>query len=148
MCSSDLDSHMTGRLALGALASSAVFGMMNGGSAPEPIIMPGENPSRGVLGAVASGNLFTRADSEVSPEQMVAPDNQYDRMNPMHTGAAYAVRPNSYEIRGEVSTGSGLTTFGSYFNQLTGGNGRGVITINDQRRPITRNYVDRLLGEY
>jgi hypothetical protein len=145
---SRIDSHMTGKLALGALASAGLFGMMGGGADPEPIIMPGETPSSGVLGAVASGSLFSRRDPEISPEQIIAPDNQYDRMNPINMGAAYATRPNSYQIRGEVSSGMGLTSFGSYFNQLTGGNGRGVITINDQRRPITSNYVDRLLGEY
>ena len=145
---SKIDSHMTGRLALGALASAGLYGMMTGGVSPEPIIMPGESPSGRVMSDIASGNLFSRRDPEVSPEQMIAPNNQYDRMVPINTGTTYAVRPNSYQIRGEVSSGSGLATFGSYFNQLTGGNGRGVITINDQRRPITRNYVDRLLGEY
>jgi hypothetical protein len=145
---SKIDSHMTGRLALGALASAGVYGMMTGGVSPEPIIMPGETPNARVMSDIASGNLFNRRDPEVSPEQMVAPDNQYDRMVPINTGTAYAVRPNSYQIRGEVGSGAGLATFSSYFNQLTGGNGRGVITINDQRRPITRNYVDRLLGEY
>jgi hypothetical protein len=145
---SKMDSHMTGKLALGALASAGVFGMLGGGMSPEPIIMPGEQTSGAVMGGIASGNLFNRRDADVSPEQMVAPGNQYDRMAPINTGTAYAARPNSYQIRGEVGTGSGLASFSSYFNQLTGGTGRGVITINDQRRPITRNYVDRLLGEY
>ena len=145
---SKMDSHMTGKLALGALASAGLFGMMSGGMSPEPIIMPGESTSPSVMNGIASGNLFNRRDAEVSPEQMIAPGNQYDRMGPINSGTAYATRPNSYQLRGEVSSGSGLASFSSYFNQLTGGNGRGVISINDQRRPITRNYVDRLLGEY
>lgn len=145
---SKVDAHMTGKLAMGALASAVVFGMLNGGVAPEPIIMPGENVNSRVNSQIASGNLFSQGDPQVSPEASIAPGSQYGNMPPINTGATYATRPNSYQIRGEVSSGSGLSNFGSYFNQLTSGTGRGVITINDQRRPITRNYMDRMLGEY
>lgn len=143
-----IDAHMTGKLALGALVSASVFGMMNNGLSPEPIVMPGENPSPSLMSSIASGNLFDRRNAEVSPEQLAPVANQYDSMPPINSGTAYATGINSYQIRGETSNGSGLATFSSYFNQLSGGNGRGVISINDQRRPITRNYVDRLLGEY
>lgn len=144
---SKIDSRMTGTLAVGALAAAAMTGMMTGGVSPDPIIMPGENPSGAVLSGLASGKLFNRQDPQVSPEQMVAPGNQYGTMAPINTGETYATRPNSYQIRGEVSSGSGLSTFNSYFSQLTGGAGRGVLSINDQRRPITRNYIDRMIGE-
>ena len=145
---SKVDAHMTGRLALGAVGSAALLGMMSGGYSPEPIIMPGENPSGSVLDRISSGSVFNRADPDISPENLANVPTQYDRMTPINTGAMYATRPNAFQLRGEVSSASGLSTFGSYFGQLTNGAGRGVVTINDQRRPITPNYVDRLMGEY
>ena len=137
-----IGNHMMAPMALGVLGAVTVAGMMGGGLAPEPIIMPGEIPS----GSMSAGSLFNRRDPQVDPGSLGQQGSQYDTM-PGMVGETYAVRPNSYQIRGEVSSGSGLATFGSYFNQLSGGSGRGQITINDQRRPITRNYVDRLMGE-
>lgn len=143
---SRIDTHMTGKMAMGALASVALMGMVGNNTSPEPIIMPGENVSGGVLDSIRSGSLFDRKDPDISPEQFAPQPNQYDTMRPINTGVSYATRPNSYSIRGEVSSNSGLAQFSSYFNQLTGGMGRGNVSVNDQRRPITRNYVDRLLG--
>lgn len=144
----NIDSHMTGKLALAAVASAALFGMMSNGVSPEPIIMPGENPNSSVANLIRSGNLFNNVESDISPEEIAPVLNQYDRMAPINSNTTYATRPNSYQIRGEVSSNAGLSGFSSYFSQLTNGAGRGNLTINDQRRPITTNYVDRLLGEY
>ena len=57
-------------------------------------------------------------------------------------------RPGAYSIRGNVQHYAGLAEASNMIGQFTGGNAAGSIRINDSRRPITQNYVDRLLGEY
>lgn len=136
-----IGNHMLSPMVLGVLGAATITGMMSGGIAPEPIVMPGEIPT----GKLSAGSLFNRKDPNVAPEQLSVPGSQYDNM-PGAPGQAYATRLNSYQIRGDVSSSSGLATFGNYFNQLTGGTGRGIVSINDNRMPITRSYVDRLMG--
>ena len=57
-------------------------------------------------------------------------------------------RPSSYMIRGDLPSGVGLTGAMDFASSMTGGRIGGSVRINDTRRPITRSYTDRLMGEY
>jgi len=67
---------------------------------------------------------------------------------PINMGSTYMTRPSSYNISGNVHSGAGLENIANYIGTMTGQGAAGSIRINDSRRPITRSYVDRLMGEY
>jgi hypothetical protein len=130
----------------GVAASAAMFSMSRDFSGPEPLIMPGEMPSSSLVSKISSSR-FLESDPIIEPEQLAfsgAPNNNFPVIDQRQT---YLDRPNSYQIRGETSSPNGLNTFSNYFSALTNYQGRGFIRLNDTRRPITENYVDRLMGE-
>jgi len=144
-----LDNKSVGALALGAMGSLALMGIMgNQGYSNEPLIMPGEGRSPRTAGQVAAGNLFSSRQIGMNAEEM-ASRGSYATMNPvLEAGSTYVQKPNGYQIRGETNSGYGLGSLGNYWNQVSGGTGRGSLMVNDARRPITSAYTDRLMGEY
>ena len=56
--------------------------------------------------------------------------------------------PSSYQVRGQIHGEGGAARLSDYMSVISGGRASGSVSINDARRPITANYVDRLLGEY
>jgi len=146
---SKIDRRMTLPLAVGAGLSMLALGAMGSpGYAATPISVPGEATDPAVADAIARGNLFQGNDPQVTPESMQQ-EQGYAMMNsPINRGTTYMQRPGAYSIRGNVQHYAGLAEASNMIGQFTGGNAAGSIRINDSRRPITQNYVDRLLGEY
>lgn len=144
-----LDARLMGPLAIGigaSMAISSIFGYE--GYAPKPLVMPGEVVSPRVGEAIAMGNLFEQRNVGSTPEDFLPRSNQYDMINrPVDISATYMQRPNPYQVRGEVLSETGLSSMSTYMSLLAG-RGGGSITIHDDRRPITANYMDRMLGEY
>jgi len=60
----------------------------------------------------------------------------------------FMTAPTAYSVQGNVSSFSGLHAASAYLQQMTGGQAMGSIRVNDTRRPITKAYTDRFLGEY
>ena len=146
---SKIDKRMTLPIAIGAGLSMLAMGAMGSpGYAATPISVPGEATDPAVADAIARGNLFEGRDPQVAPESMQQ-EQGYAMMNsPINRGTTYMQRPGAYSIRGNVQHYAGLAEASNMISQFTGGNAAGSIRINDSRRPITQNYVDRLLGEY
>lgn len=146
-----LDRRATLPIALGFAGAVGVGALLGSeGYAPEPLTMPGERVDNRVSEAIASGNIFAQSTATgPSSQQMTNNRAEYDMMSkqilPRDT---YVSKPNSYQIRGQVYNDHGLGQVGSYINRISGGGGRGFMSINDNRRPITSAYVDRLMGEY
>lgn len=140
------DARMTKYGVAGVGASVLAMALLNNNVDSEPMSMIEENVDASVMDNIRNGNVFEE-DVTIDPQSLLSTDSGYPQ-NIMEAKSMYANRPNSYQIRGNVSTGTGLSNFSSYFSQLTGGQGKGIISINDNRMPITQNYVDRLLGEY
>ena len=143
-----LDSRAALPLAAGLVGSTLAMGILGDqGYSPDPIVGVGENVGPRVTQGIAQGNLFSYGQVGPSPDQMAHREANYAMMDrPINVGATYMTRPNGYQIRGETYSDSGLSTVTSYLNRL-GARG-GSLVINDQRRPITSSYVDRLMGEY
>jgi hypothetical protein len=143
-----VDARMAGLVTLGLGAGAALVGMS--GIDPHdstPIMAAGEMPSAYVQKGIGSFNLLDQSSAGHAGGGPVS--DPYDMINtPMNMGTTYVGRNNGYNIRGESGSMAGTGAVSSYLAQLTRGFGRGSIQINDMRRPITSNYVDRLTGEY
>lgn len=90
-------------------------------------------------------NLFAPRDVAVSLEAMntgQAPEITGRIINP---GTTYVKKRNGFTIRGSLDSTSGVGSLQSTI--MNSGNASGSIRINDNRRPITQNYIDRLTGE-
>lgn len=150
---SKLDRRIAAPLAVGAGAAMLALGAIGAPAySSTPLTGAGEVVGAGLQQQIAQGNLFRSPDPSVAPEALQprpAPD--YGMLNrPINVGSTHLERPSSYSIRGELQDPSGLQSAVGYINRLTGGAGgaAGSIRLNDTRRPITRSYVDRLMGEY
>ena len=142
-----IDGRMAGLVTLGLGAGAAIVGMVGAdGYDSAPLMAPGDMPSAYVQKGIGSFNLL---DSSPARSQQMPMSDPYDMINtPINTGTTYMSRNNGYNIRGETGNMGGIGKIGSYLSTLTRQSGRGSITVNDQRRPITSNYMDRAMGEY
>lgn len=136
-----IDANVTKNFALGLGAAALVTSLLRENELPAPLMMPGE------MGISNNSSIIPNDDITISPEAMGTVPSNYDEVPPINSGRTYINKQNAYQVRSEVTSSRGITSIMSYFNNLTNGSGRGIVTINDQRRPITPNYVDRLLGE-
>lgn len=146
-----VDRRMTVPIAIGAAASMLALGAVGAPAyASESLSMPGEHTSPQVQQAIAQGGLFQSQGGRVSPEQLGGrPSSDHGMLDrPINSGSTYMERPSSYNIYGKVPNGAGISSAAGYIGAMTGSRATGSIKINDTRRPITRSYVDRLMGEY
>ena len=145
----NMDRKTQGLLAMGGMAALGVGALIsNEGYGATPIVGDMETIGASTRGAIAAGSLLGQQGSQgPSPEQMQQSIDPYAMMGrPINTPTTYMNKGSSYQVRGEVNSGGGLGTINNYMNTL-GGSG-GSIRINDARRPITQNYLDRLSGDY
>jgi hypothetical protein len=134
-----------------AIAGTGVLGaaMMGGGHAPEPLTMPGEYVPPRVRDSIKTSSMFGPRATGPSPEQMSAAPNHYAMMDaPVNIPASYVPGGSSYSIAGTIPSATGMSNLNNYMSTLNSGGIGGSIRINDNRRPITQNYLDRLAGEY
>jgi hypothetical protein len=139
------DKRLLGPLALGvagALAMGAAMG--TDGYSPSPMVMPGEVIRPQVRQQIATGGLFQASKAAPPVESLNQPANNYANIGnrPINASTAYFSRQNAYSMRGEITNLSGISMMSDYMRS-TGS--RGSVTINDNRRPITANYIDRLM---
>ena len=141
-------SNRTMGIAAAGLGASALLGsMLMGNNQPEPLM----SSSGGSLmrDSMTTGGMLRGDQVGPRPENMSRPSDPYAMMNrPINTGTMFSTMPTSYAVHGQIPSSGGINNFSPYMQGMTGGNAGGSIRINDGRRPITSNYVDRLLGEY
>lgn len=143
--SAKLNKQALAPVALGMLGSVMLSGLMgDDGYAPEPLTMPGEVISPRVGEAIANGTLFNGPQVGPTPQDLGGPPapRMESVINP---GATYMAGQNAYQVRGEVNSAYGLGPASGMMQRMTGGGGS--VTINDRRRPLTANYLDRILGD-
>lgn len=135
---SNLDKKTMGIAAAGVMGSLAVLGIINHeGYAPRPMVMPGEQVDPNIRQMINQGTLF----------QPSGVPSQYAQAQPNMTPTVYQTAPNSYQVRGQIPSTGGAGMAANYLGTLPGGT-RGSIMVNDQRRAITPNFLDRASGEY
>jgi hypothetical protein len=136
-----------GLAAMGIAGSMATLGVISGqGYAAEPLTVEGEVIPNQVQNAIAASRVMQRPDHGPSPQQLSPIGNQYGMMDrTINPRTTYMRPPNSYQIRGQISSESGMGQINSFMHRLSGNGIGGSVRINDTRRPITQNYVDRLL---
>ena len=119
----------------------------------------------GILGAAAIGSAIMQ--DQYSPQSMYLPEPPRIQDPPsvmpggsgevdayatagrvLNTPSTYLPASNSYSIRGTLSNLGSAGAMGGYLSNASRGNLSGSLRINDTRRPITSNYLDRLTGEY
>ena len=147
---SKIDKRMAAPVAIGAAASMFAMGAIGTpGYAATPLSVEGEYVSPQVSDAISSGSLFANRPVSIEPGSLGRPPTDYGMLDrPINSGGAYMSRPSSYMIRGDLPSGVGLTGAMDFASSMTGGRIGGSVRINDTRRPITRSYTDRLMGEY
>ena len=116
-----------------------------GGYSPEPLLMEGEMVSPELSDAIRSGAAF---DAGPSKDDFMAMQNSVnnDIINRNINLGETIMRPNSsFRMMGQTSNRGALSDLTSIVNQM---GGRGHVTMNDTRSPISEHYVRRkFLGE-
>lgn len=143
---SKIDRHAAG-LMMAGLAGGAVLGSLLGVQSykSSPMEMQGEMVSPSIRQAVHEGRALNN-DVQIDPGSISGGGNSLIPQGPLNLGLTYQERPNAYQIRGETSGYGGVSQASQYISGMTRGGGRGSMTVNDTRRPITPNYIDRLMG--
>jgi hypothetical protein len=145
-----VDNRMMGPVGAGIVGALAVGSLMGwNGYDPTPIVMPGETVKPQIQSAMALGNLLAPPDRDVASNAMDPGMNGFAGSDmPINSGGMYMEQPNTYQIRGELRSTSGLDRLVSTLNPLLGRGGSASIRITDTRRPISQTQVDYALGEY
>ena len=138
--------RMIGPLALGAVASVFLGSALGGeGYSSSQMTMPGEFSDAKVNAAIASGNLFSQEYGGGPSADSIQPDPRTNLMGrPINMQEAYFARNNAWRISGEVPSTTGLGDLSAMISKMGGSSS---VRINDTRRPITPNYIDRLQGD-
>tara|TARA_B100000131_G_scaffold321606_1_gene372799 strand:- start:17258 stop:22648 length:5391 start_codon:yes stop_codon:yes gene_type:complete len=133
---------MVGPLALGAAASLGLGALLgDSGYSPTPLIQPGEFSDARVQASIMSG---TATDRHIPPDSLPV-GRESEMMNrPINIGTARVSKDNAYMMRGEIVNRNSMYDIMGVLSR-TGSNGS--IIINDTRRPITKQYIDRVSGE-
>lgn len=141
-----LDKRLLGPVAVGIGAAIGLKAIMGDeGYSPSPMLSAGEVMDSGVATAIRRGELFApREDNMPTPESLGGGPQNAMMQRPINTGETYVSRQNAYQIRGEIPSGSGIRASMDF---VAGIRGSGSIRINDTRRPLTSNYIDRLMGD-
>ena len=127
----------------GAIAAVAIGGILGNNSyAPTPLLGPGEVLAPQVSQAISQGTLFNQGGRGPAPESFQSQPSIPN--SPMSMGDTYLAKPNPYQMHGQLNGYSSLGAIGSLFSAI---GGSASVRINDTRRPITPNYIDRLMGE-
>lgn len=134
-----------GPLALGALGSMALSAMLGyQGYSAEPMLMPGEISDGAVGNAIRNRSIYDNMSQGPSPEELIARQNNVMMDRPINNAETRVELMNGFSINGQaVSMGHGQQMMSMAANR----GGRGHMTINDTRMPITRNYINAILGE-
>ena len=148
---SRMDRKTQALFAMGGMAALGVGALVsNEGYGATPLVGDMETIGAATRSSIEAGNLLRQQGGQgPSPEQMQQGIDPYAMMGrPINTPTTYMNKGSSYQVRGEINSGGGLSTLNNYMSSLGGGGGGGSVRINDARRPITQNYLDRLSGEY
>jgi hypothetical protein len=143
-----MDKHILAPIVAGVTASVALGSLLGIQSyKSSPLDLKGGMVSPDIRQAVQEGRALQGNDPVVSGEMLGGGIGNMIPGRPINTGLTYVERPNAYQIRGETSGYLGIQQSMQYLGGVTRGLGSGNITINDTRRPLTPNYIDRLTGE-
>lgn len=116
-----------------------------GGYSPEPLLMEGEIVSPELSDAIRSGAAF---DAGPSKDDFMAMQNSVNNDiidRNINLGETIMRPNNSFRMMGQTSNRGALSDLTSIVNQM---GGRGHVTMNDTRSPISEHYVRRkFLGE-
>jgi len=147
---SKMDRKTGSIIAMGAMTAMGVAGAIGGvGYSADPMVAPGEVVSPGTRSAIADGTALQSSDHHIPPGNMGPRHDGYSMASkPMNPGTTYMGAQNAYQIRGEIGSPTGMRSFVSAMNGGGGLQAQGSVRVNDARRPITSNYIDRLMGEY
>jgi len=138
-----MDSKLLGPLMLGALGTIALGSAVGEkGYSDTPFLQPGEISDWRVSSAIAQGNLNRQVGQEPEAFRGSEQINMVDR--PISIGSTYLEKRNSYQIRGQAMSLSGGSEMSNFIASM---GGRSSVILNDTRRPITPNYIDRIIGE-
>jgi hypothetical protein len=140
-----MDKRFLGPAIVGIGAAVGLGAMVGSpGYSAEPLIAPGEVVTPRVKDAVAAGSLFDQSVKAPMAENFASSDRLNITDRPINPGTAYFERRNAYQIRGGLRNRSAI---GEVSNFISGIGGSASIRINDTRRPLTPNYIDRITSE-
>ena len=140
-----MQKSLAGPIALGAFASMGLSAMLGyQGYSPEPLLMPGEVSDYGVGNAIRNGSIYDTMHQGPSPEELMARQNNVMMDRPINDSFIRAEVGSAFSINGEaISASHGQ----AMVENVVMRGGRGHMIINDNRMPITKNYINRILGE-
>lgn len=146
-----LDRKTQGMLAMGGMAALGIGALVsNEGYGAEPIVGDMETVSPRVRSGITTGKVLSQRDNTgPRPSDFERGANPYATQGrPVNVPTTYMNPPSSYQVRGQLYEDNSIPRLSSYMSTVSGGNVAGSVRINDGRRAITQNYIDRLMGEY
>jgi len=141
--SKGFNARALGPVAAGAAATLGL-GILTGdtGYSKKPLIMPGEISDHRVNAAIASGNFG--GQHHIPPEGLQQRPHMDMINRPINTQEAYFSKSNAWQIRGEATSRKGLGDLGHIISSMGGSTS---VRMNDTRLPITRAYIERIMGD-
>jgi hypothetical protein len=140
-----MDSRMLGPAVLGIGAAMGIGAIMGApGYSAEPLLEPGEDLDPRVAASVAAGGLFNQGQKDPGVEGFANSPRMNLMDRPINPSTTYTGRRNAYQIRGSLRNMAGLGDVSSFMNRIGGSTS---IRINDTRKPLTPNYIDRITSE-
>ena len=85
-----------------------------------------------------------RGDSNISPASVLPQPHKEIIGRQINTGQYYSHEASSVSVNGKAPT---LEQAYGVSSLVGRSGGRGIVSINDKRLPITGNYIDRMMGE-
>lgn len=132
-------------VALGTVGTLALGAMMGDeGYAPRPMLMPGEYSDARINAHIAAGTALAGKERDRPAEDAMPMPAQSTIDRPINTGETYFANSSAWQISGQVPSTTGMRDLSAMISSLGGSS---AVRVNDARRPITPNFIDRILGE-
>ena len=140
----NFDTRTGTMIGLGIMAAGVGMSLFAPSYSSQPLTSVYDRPRPEVAGSIRQHHALAPSSQSVS-----TPDNAYAMMpRSVNERATYLGRQNGFQVRGTVNNRADVDNVMSVLKLGPMGSGHVTVGWNDNRRPITQNYIDRMLGAY
>jgi hypothetical protein len=129
---------------LGLMAAGVGLSIFGSSYSSQPLTSVYDRPRPEIAGSIRDQSAL-----QPSSQSLSTPGNAYAMMpRGINERATYIGQQNAFQVRGTVNNRADVDNVMSVLRLGPLGSGHVTVGLNDNRRPITQNYVDRMLGAY